>query len=62
MNWLCMLDALFLPENYLLYYHTEKGLEPTEKLQRATDNGVRNAFLVPKEKQHIMVPFLVKQH
>jgi FkbM family methyltransferase len=56
------LDTIFLPENYLLFYHTEKGLEPTVKLQRDNDNGVRNAFLVPVEKHALIASFFVKQH
>lgn len=56
------LDSIFLPENYLLFYHKEKGLEPTGKLQRDNDNGVRNAFLVPVEKKALIASFLLKQH
>jgi FkbM family methyltransferase len=52
------LDDLFLPEGYVFFYHTEKGLVKTDRLERTSDNGVRNAFLVPEEKLPLIQEFL----
>lgn len=50
------LDKVFAPYNYRFFYHTEKGLEEVESIARESDNEVRNCFIVPESKMHLIQP------
>lgn len=53
------LDEMFYPLDYLFFYDTDQGLQLTDRIKRESDNGVRNCFLVPKEKKLLVQDFVV---
>lgn len=54
------LEDFFTDLDYEFFNHTTLGLEKVDSLRRATDNGIRNCFFVPKSKLELIAPFTVK--
>ncbi len=53
------LEQIFAPLDYAFYNEAPNKLVRVESIQRTTDNGIRNCFFVPKEKQHLIAEFTV---
>jgi len=56
------LTGFFNNLDYLFYNHTKEGLVKVSTIIRAIDNGVRNCFFVPKNKEYLIKPFLAKEN
>ncbi len=52
------LEQIMLSHNYAFYNHTASGLKKVSTIQRTEDDGVRNCFFVPREKENTVAPFL----
>src|SRR5690606_11558676 len=53
-----LLTDFFNRLDYDFYNHSENGLKKVDTLYRMKDNGIRNCFFVPKEKNHLIAEFV----
>jgi len=53
------LENIMTQYNYGFYNHTEKGLVKVSSIKREFDNGIRNCFFVPKEKEELIKDYLI---
>lgn len=53
------LEQIFAPLDYVFYNEAPNKLVKVSTIQRTSDNGVRNCFFVPTEKQHLIAEFTV---
>ncbi len=53
------LEGFFSELEYSFYQHTKQGLKKAVSIQRATDDGIRNCFFVPKSKEPLIAEFVV---
>lgn len=52
------LDLLMKKNNYLFYNFVNDKLIKVETIVRKTDNGVRDCFFVPKEKEELIIKYI----
>ncbi|MHA7864880.1 FkbM family methyltransferase [Flagellimonas marinaquae] len=53
------LDLMFQNMNYTYFAHVGNGLKRIDSLLRKHDNGVRNVFFIPKEKETIVEKYII---
>jgi len=54
------LEKIMSQHNYKFYNHTEKGLVKVNSIKRKFDDGIRNCFFVPNEKEELIKDLLYK--